>query len=151
MCLWVPLSLTRCIKCTIHSKVLSSVRFKKNVLFPIVYQTRLLGSLHAHLLFQLGTRTLCIICKTKTNKNFADFIKKNRAFSKFSKIEFCAWQIFENSIIHKPSLGSPEVPHKVRPGSGQSFWRLLDTNKQTPKQSLQYLTYNVTLETLIYI
>ena len=30
----------------------------------------------------------------------------------FMKIEFCERQIFENSIIHKPSLELRDVPHK---------------------------------------
>ena len=41
---------------------------------------------------------------------FADFIKKFRGFSKFSKIEFWWMQIFENLFIHKPFLGSREIP-----------------------------------------
>ena len=36
-------------------------------------------------------------CKTKTSKNFANFIKKISGFLKFSQIEFCYRQIFENS------------------------------------------------------
>ena len=39
-------------------------------------------------------------------------------------------QIFENSIIHKASLGSREVPQKIWARLVQSFWRLLDTNRQ---------------------
>ena len=38
-------------------------------------------------------------------------------------------------IIHKPSLGTCEVPEKFWAGSVQPFWRLLDTNKQTNKQT----------------
>jgi len=48
------------------------------------------------------------------------------------KIEF--W-IFKISIIHKPSLGSLDVPQKIWVWSAQPFWRLLDTNKQTDKQT----------------
>ena len=62
----------------------------------------------------------------KNKHNFADSIKKN------SKITFWWRQIFENSVIHKLSLGS----HKIRARSVQSFWRLLDTKKQTDKQSI---------------
>jgi len=39
-------------------------------------------------------------------------------------------------IIHKPSLGSRNVPHKIWAWSVQPFWRLLDTNKQTDKPNL---------------
>ena len=35
-------------------------------------------------------------------------------------------------IGHKPSLRPREVPHKIWAWSVQPFWRLLDTNKQTP-------------------
>ena len=67
-----------------------------------------------HLLFQLWTCSLCIIVKQKQEK-FRGCYKKNRVFSKCSKIEIWEKQIFGNSIICKPSLGSREVPQK--------FWR----------------------------
>jgi len=44
-----------------------------------------------NLLLQLLTFSICIHCKTKQTKLFADF---------------------QNLIIHKPSLGSSEVPQK---------------------------------------
>ena len=44
-------------------------------------------------------------------------------------------QIFENLIIHKPSLESRDVPQKIWARSVQPFWRLLDTNRQTNKQT----------------
>jgi len=37
--------------------------------------------------------------------------------------------------VHKPSLGSSKVPHKIWTRSVQPFWRLLDTNKQTNTQT----------------
>ena len=55
--------------------------------------------------------------------------KKFRGFSKFSKIEFLWRQIFENSIIHKPSLGSRDVPQTNK-----------QTNRQTDKPNL-YIDY----------
>ena len=55
---------------------------------------------------------------------------------KFSKIKFWWRQIFGNLNIHKPSPGSGEVPHKIRARSVQWFLRLLDTNRQTDKQSI---------------
>ena len=73
--------------------------------------------------------------KIKKKKNFADFQKKIREFSKFSKIDFWWRQIFENLIIHKPSLGSRDVPQKIWARSVQPFWRLLDTNGQTDRQT----------------
>ena len=51
-------------------------------------------------------------------------------------IEFCWRQIFEILIIHKPSLGSLDVPQKIWAPSVQPFSRLLDTNKQTDKPNL---------------
>ena len=57
---------------------------------------------------------------------------------------------FEILIIHKPSLGSCEVPHKIRAWSLQQFWRLLDTTnrktiKHTDKQSINILGFKATL------
>ena len=51
------------------------------------------------------------------------------------KIEFWWRQIFEILIMHKPSLWSLDVPQKIWARSVQPFWRLLDTNKQTPGQT----------------
>jgi len=48
-------------------------------------------------------------------------------------------------IIHKPSLGSREVPHKIWARSVQPFWRLLDTNKQTRKVYIYKLVILVKL------
>jgi len=38
-------------------------------------------------------------------------------------------------MIHKPSLESLDVPQKIWARSVQPFWRLLDTNKQTDRQT----------------
>jgi len=43
--------------------------------------------------------------------------------------------MFEILIIHKPSLGSCEVPQQIWARLVQPFWRLLDTNKQTDTQT----------------
>ena len=91
--------------------------------------------LRAHLLFQLWTFSLCIHCKTITKQRICGFYKKCCGFSKFSNIELCQRQIFEISIIHKPSLVSREVPQKLWARSVQLFWRLLDTNKHPDKES----------------
>ena len=50
-------------------------------------------------------------------------------------IEFWWRQIFEILMIHKPSLESLDGPQKIWGWSVQPFWRLLDTNKQTDKQT----------------
>ena len=52
-----------------------------------------------------------------------------------------AWKIIETNvlllslIIHKPSLGSCDVLHKIWARSVQQFLRLLDTNRQTDRQA----------------
>ena len=58
------------------------------------------------------------IVKQKQTKNFTDFIKK---------------------IVD--SLGSREVPHTIWARLVLPFWRLLDTNKQTEKQSIYIHLY----------
>ena len=66
---------------------------------------------------------------------------KQKKFADFNKtFEFWWRQIFENSTIHKPSLGPLEVPHKIWAWSILLFWRLLETNKQTDKLNL-YILY----------
>jgi len=68
--------------------------------------------------------------KTKTKK-FADFIIFFRAFSKFFKNKKLLTQIFKILIIHKPSLGSREVPQKFGPDRFSRFdvyW--IQTNRQ---------------------
>ena len=56
-------------------------------------------------------------------------------FQNFQKSNFDGGKFFENLIIHKPSLGSCEVPQKIWTESVQSFSRLLDTNRQTDKKT----------------
>ena len=51
-------------------------------------------------------------------------------------------QIFEISIIHKPSRGSREVPQKFEPDRLIRFDVYFKTNKQTPKQSI-YIDYQL--------
>ena len=59
-----------------------------------------------------------------------------RIFVKFKIQEIeGASQIFENFMLHKPYLRPHEVPQKIWARSVQPFWRLLDTNKQTDKQT----------------
>ena len=61
----------------------------------------------------------------KQQQKFRGSKKKFRGFSKFNIIEILIIQII--------SLGSSDVPHKIWFRSVQTFWRLLDTNKQTSK------------------
>ena len=52
------------------------------------------------------------------------------------EIEFCWRQFFEILIIHKPSLGSREIPQKIGPDRVSRFdvyW--IQTDKQTNKQA----------------
>ena len=58
------------------------------------------------------------------------------------KIEFWWRQIFEILMIHKPSLGSPDVPQKIWARSVQPFWRLLDTNRQTSQICIWIKMFN---------
>jgi len=48
-------------------------------------------------------------------------MKTFREFLKFNENKICWRLIFEILIIHKPSLGSYEVPHKIWARSVQFF------------------------------
>ena len=54
-------------------------------------------------------------------KKFADFVKKFVDFENLLEIKFCWKLIFEILIIHKPFLGSCEVPQKIWAGLFQPF------------------------------
>ena len=72
----------------------------------------------------------------KEKQKIADFLKKNFVvFWNLMKIEFCWKLVFEGLNIHIPSLWSRKVPQKIWARSVQPFSSLLDTNKQTYKQS----------------
>ena len=78
--------------------------------FIIIYYTyRLLGREAPIFHFHCEHVLFVYIVKQK----FRGFIKKFSWFLKFSKIKFWWRQIFENSIIRKPSLGLREVPLKM--------------------------------------
>ena len=66
--------------------------------------------------------SLYVYIVKQKQKMFADFINKFREFSKFND-NF--WSF----------MGTCEVPHKMWARSVQPFWRLLDTNRQTNKQT----------------
>ena len=53
-------------------------------------------ALRTHLLVHLWTCSLRIHCKTKTNKKFADFMKKFRGFQKFNSNQILLEAIFWN-------------------------------------------------------
>ena len=71
-------------------------------------------------------------------KKFSDFIKKIVDFlSKLSQSNFVKRQIFENSIIHKSSLKTFEVPQKNGPDRFSRFDVYgIQSNRQTDKQSI---------------
>ena len=95
-------------------------------------------ALRPHLLFQLLIVTLSLSIfslysiKQKQNKNCGFHNFCSRVFKLLINKKLKT-QIFQILIIHKPSLGSREVPHKIWARSVQPFWRLFDTNKQTNK------------------
>ena len=76
--------------------------------------------------------------KTITNESSRIFQIFFRAVLNFTKIKSVWIQVFVILSIHKPSLGSCEVPHKIWARSVQPFWRLLDSNRsdrQTARQA----------------
>ena len=94
--------------------------------------TRLLGGL-APIFFSIVNISLCIRLKQKKIKIRGFHKKKFRGF--FKMFNYRNSQNVENSIIHKPSLGSLEVPQNFVARSVQPFWLLSDTNGKTPKQT----------------
>ena len=85
-------------------------------LYSPFYKHKSFRSFRANFLFQLWKFFNCInCCKTKTNKKVRRFFIKISWFSKFIKIEFCWRLVFKIFSIHKPSLGSCEVPHSLGP------------------------------------
>ena len=80
----------------------------------------------------------CSIClyvyHCKTKQKIADFMDF-QDFQKFNENRILMEANFEILIIHKPSLDSLDVPQKIWARSVQPFWRLLDTNIQTPRQA----------------
>ena len=100
----------------------------------------LLGLLRVILYFIFSLKTLY-------NKiNFADFTKKILDFQNFQKTKFFR-QIFENSIIHKPSLGSREFPQKnwaqtCEQTDTQSIYRLYVIQKLVENLSFIIIQYS---------
>ena len=82
---------------------------------------RLLGRFAPIFYFNWEHFLFVYIIKQKQTKISRILQEKFRGFSKFSKTEFFQWQIFENSIVHKPSLGSCEIPQKFWPDRFSRF------------------------------
>ena len=73
--------------------------------------------------------------KTK-KKKFCRVLKKIRGFSRiFKKFLNLLNTFFKTFINQKPSLWSRDVPQKIWARSVQPFWRLLNTNRQTNRQT----------------
>ena len=90
-------------------------------------------------IFYFNCEIFSLYCKTKTNKNSQILWAKNPGFI---KIEFCWRLIFEILIIHKPSLGSCEIPQKKFEPNRYSrltvYW--IQTNRHpNPKTSQIYI------------
>ena len=106
--------------------------------------TRLLGRFAP--IFYFNCEHVLFVYIVKQNKKSSRILTKKKwifkIFKKLMKIEFWWRQIIEILIIHKPSLGPREVPHKIWAWSVQPFWRLLDTNRQTDKLNL-YIDINL--------
>ena len=81
-----------------------------------ILYTRVLGSF-AQIFYFNCEHFLCVWCihsNAKTNKKCRGFSKQNFVdFLNLMIIELCWRLIFEILIIHKPFLGSCEVPHKI--------------------------------------
>ena len=73
-------------------------------------------------------------------------LKKNKI-----KLDICLRLIFEILIIHKRSLGSREVPHRIWVRSVHIFGPLLDTqiDTQTDKQSIYINVVSFVLRSII--
>ena len=75
-------------------------------------------------------KTTCKQIKTKTKK-FPDFTKRKFVdFLNFMEIEFCWRLFFKIFTIHKPFLGSCEVPQK----NVDVYW--IHTDRQIDKQGI---------------
>ena len=107
---------------SIISKLLKYAAQTKNLIYKIQHfftTTRLSGRFAPIFYFNCGLWTLSLCT------NLGDF-------HKLMKIKLCCRLIFKILIIHKPSLGSCEVPQKCWPnrfGCFCVYW--IQTNKQT--------------------
>ena len=118
---------------SIISKLLKYAAQTKNLIYKIQHfftTTRLSGRFAPIFYFNCGLWTLSLCT------NLGDF-------HKLMKIKLCCRLIFKILIIHKPSLGSCEVPQKMLAKSVRLFLRLLDTNQQTNKQQTDRQAKNI--------
>ena len=100
---------------------MNTIKFLPKQLKPLnsLFHNKALRALCAHLLFQLWTFSLC---KTKTEKRFADFLK-NRWISKFNKNQILLEANFGQNFVTIGSVILKFIGHKR-------------TDKQTNKQSI---------------
>ena len=93
----------------------AKINFSKMSLY-ILYciYTRLLGRFAPIFYFNCEHILFVYIVKQKQTKILRIILKKFRGLSKFSNIEFWWTQIFENSIIQKPFLGSRETDRHTK-------------------------------------
>ena len=91
---------------------------------------------------------------------FADFKKMSwifKIFKNLMKIEFCSRQIFENSIIHKPSLGFRQVPQQILGRHGSAVFmhirqaKYIKMNLKTYCPQKWYLCTVVQLNLSLYL
>ena len=90
--------------------------------------------------------SLCLNCKTKTNKKFADIIKKIMDFQNFQKSYFVRGKYLKiRSSINLP-LGHASSHEKFGPNRFSRFdvYWIQTNNKQTDKQSIN-IDYKKTL------
>ena len=123
--------------------------------FTSMYNTRILERFTP--IFYFNCEHVLFVYIVKQNKKNRGFQQKIsctfKIFKNLMKIEFWWRQIFETLITYKPSLGSREVPHKMWARSVQPFWRLLDTNGQTNRQTNKlslYIDYTLYIIQVVY-
>ena len=120
--------------CSVHRPILLNKLLLKLLvkLFAFI-NTSLLGRFAP--IFYFSCEHVLFVYIVKQKKIIRGFLQKISWIFKILKnlmtIKFWWRQIFEILIIHKPSLGSLDVPQKIWARSVQPFWRLLDTNRQT--------------------
>ena len=110
----------------------------RNFLFIILKYFLLVLGFQGAIFYFNCEHSLCVHCKTKIrglHKNISWIFK---FLKNLLKIEFCWRQIFEILYIHKPSLGSREVPQNQGPidSAVLTFIGYKHTVRQTEKQSM---------------
>ena len=80
---------------------------------PKVYIYQAFRALPAHILFQLNIFLFVNMVKQKQNQKRSRISLKNRQFSKFYENRILLEASLNILTIHKSSLGSRKVPHKI--------------------------------------